>query len=136
MSIAPVASFPPANTEHSADPAVGSGHAPVSGGANRPAQPVSETLSKKESSAAKNIPATYELPEDVVEVHQDPDIKSQVIVEYLDSAKDVVLQVPSNQELAVERGISQEFQQAAKLRARDSTAAAVSERGKIHGNKL
>jgi hypothetical protein len=65
-------------------------------------------------------------------------VKDQVIVQYLDQAKDVVLQVPSKQELSVERGIAQEFQPAAKLGASEGTAAAGSRsKGeKTHGNKL
>ena len=80
---------------------------PAASKTSEPTQAVSGTLSKAESSAAKVVPTIYELPEDVVEVHQDPDIKDQVIIQYLDKAKNVVLQVPSNQELDVERGIAQ-----------------------------
>jgi hypothetical protein len=76
------------------------------------------------------------LPEDVVEVHQDPESKGQVIIQYLDQAKDVILQVPSQQELDVQRGIATEFQQAAKLRVSERTVAARSEGEKAHGNQL
>jgi hypothetical protein len=121
MSIAPVASFPPASTEQSDV-------------AN--ARPVSGSLAKQEDDLAKSLPTTYELPEDVVEVHQDPEIKGQVIIQYLDQAKNVVLQVPSNQELGVERGIAQDFQTAARERADESTAAAGTEGKKTHGDQL
>jgi hypothetical protein len=67
-------------------------------------------------------------------VHQDPETKDRVIIQYLDQAKNVVLQVPSNQELGVERGIAEEFQQAAKLRASADTAASGSEGEKTHGD--
>jgi hypothetical protein len=73
------------------------------------------------------------LPQDVVEVHQDPEIKDQIIIQYLDKAKNLVLQVPSSQELDVERGIAQDFQQAAKVRATEKTAAA-SEGETSHGD--
>jgi hypothetical protein len=137
MSIAPVSSFPPDRSEPSANPNVGSGHSetsPTSGAAEKATSPIPGTLPEQESSVAKNVSAAYELPEDVVEVHQDPEIKNQVIIQYLDKAKDVVLQVPSNQELGVERGIAQEFQQAVKLRESDSTAATVGEGEKTHGD--
>ena len=76
----------------------------------------------------------YESPPDVVELHQDPEIRDQVIIQYLDKARNVILQVPSNEELMVERGISQEFQQAAKLRVTERTPAAASEGEKTHGD--
>jgi hypothetical protein len=136
MSIAPVASFPPATSEPSSNTSVGSVHSerPASIAVKEQVHPVSEALPKQESSAAKSVPSTYELPEDVVEVHQDPDIKDQIIIQYLDKAKDVVLQVPSSQELDVERGIAQDFQEAAKLREAATAAAAVAEGEKIHGD--
>lgn len=143
MSIAPVEGFPPSGSGQSgsgtsANAKVRSDSAPArlkSNEAEEAAQPVSETLPKEESSIAKNVPAPHELPEDVVEVHQDPEIKSQIIIQYLDSAKNVIMPVPSAQELSVERGIVRESQQAAKLRASEAAAAAESERGKTtHGH--
>ena len=137
MSIAPVPSFPAVSSEPSANPSIGSGHPqarPASGAGDQAAEPVSGTLAEQETSAAKSVASTYQLPQDVVEVHQDPEIKDQVIIQYLDHAKDVVLQVPSNQELGVERGIAHDFQQEAKLRASDNTAAPGSEGEKTHGD--
>jgi len=136
MSIAPVASFPPPRTEQSESPGVASNSkeplAPKP--AVETARTVSGTESKQQSAAPKNVPALFELPQDVVEVHQDPDIKDQIIIQYLDPAKNVVLQVPSNQELDVERAIVQEFNQAAKLHAAESTPTTQSEGGKTHGD--
>jgi hypothetical protein len=100
------------------------------------AKSVLGTLSKAEKSGAENVPRTSELPQDVVELHQDPESKNQVIIQYLDPAKQVILQVPSQQELNVERGISRESQQKAKLRESERQAATVSEGVKTHGNKL
>jgi hypothetical protein len=137
MSIAPVSSVPTASSELTNNASVRSSPTqanPASEVANETAQAVSGTLSKQNSSAARNVSSTYELPQDVVEVHQDPDIKNQIIIQYLDQANDVVLQVPSNQELSVERGIAQEFQQAAKLRESEGTAASGREGEKTHGD--
>jgi len=128
MSIAPVPSFPPVNREPADVRPIHIAAVP------EPAHPVSVTLPIQEKSAPPNGSSTYELPEDVVEVHQDPDIKNQVIVQFLDKAKNVVLQVPSSEELSVERGIAQDVQEAAKLRVSEATAAAVSEAGKTHGH--
>jgi hypothetical protein len=74
------------------------------------------------------------LPQDVVEVHQDPDVKDQIIIQYLDQARNIVLQIPSNEELAVERGIAQEFQQTAKLRAASGSATEGSKGEETYGD--
>ena len=137
MSIAPVPSFPPARSEQPDNARVRSGQPPARPAAQpaeEPAQAISGTPPKQEESIAKNLPATYELPPDVVEVHQDPEIKNQIIVQYLDPAKNVILQVPSNEELSLQRGIAQEFQQAARLRASQGAAAGISEGEKSHGD--
>lgn len=133
MSIAPVQTFPPDRT---GQPAY-MGHTqaiPESRVTEEATPPVSGTVPKQETSAAENVSATYELPQDVVEVHQDPEIKNQIIVQYLDNARNVILQVPSNQELSVERGIAQDFQQAAKLRESQGSVTEAPESEKTHGN--
>jgi hypothetical protein len=136
MSIAPVQSFPPAKSEPAEIASVRSEN--VASPAVVPtkpqaAPPISVNLPKEEKSAPKIVPSKYVLPEDVVEVHQDPESKDQV-TQYLDQSKNVILQVPSNEELSVEPGIAQELQQAAKLRATADVAAATSEQGKTHGD--
>jgi hypothetical protein len=135
MSIAPVQSFPPDRSEPPESSSGRAGETPAKT-APQPAEEgaVSGTLPKQETSAEKIVPSTYELPPDVVEVHHDPEIKSQVIVQYLDQAKNLILQVPSSQELGVERGIAQDVQQAAKLRTSADTSAAGSEGEKTHGD--
>jgi hypothetical protein len=138
MSIGPIQSFPPAESAPTVSPSPDSSRAearPESGvAAEEAAQPVSGTLPKQETSGARIAPANYELPEDVVEVHQDPEIRDQEIVQYLDQSKNVVYQVPSSQELSVEHGIAEDLQAAAKLRASADTAASVNEGVKAHGD--
>jgi hypothetical protein len=131
MSIAPVESFPPVS-EQSAN--VSSGRAQIQTGSGAAGATDSRTLSEQDSFATKSVPSPYELPQDVVEVHQDPDLKDQVIIQYLDQSKDVVLQVPSAEELSVERGIAQELQQAAKLHESAGAVPRGSEGEKIHGD--
>ncbi|MGA8539426.1 MAG: hypothetical protein WB566_07990 [Terriglobales bacterium] len=135
MSIAPVLSFPPPKSEQTENANVRHNQSAAQvapSAAEEPAHPVSVTLPKQENSTTKNAPSSYEPPEDVVEVHQDPDIKNQVIVEYLDKGKNVVFQVPSSEELGVERGIAQDVEEAAKLRASEIPAAGSEERN--HGD--
>jgi hypothetical protein len=133
MSIAPLESFPPAKA---VNPTVGSRRAQGSDSyaAQILAQPVSGTLPEQESSDGKTLSLTHELPQDVVEVHQDPDSKNQVIIEYLDKARNLILQVPSSEELNVERGIAQEIQQAATLRASAPTPASTPKGEETHGD--
>jgi len=126
MSIAPVSSFAPDPSELAAKQVEGSVRieaSTVSGAATEATSSIWGSLPKQEVSPATNVASTYELPQDVVEVHQDSQVKDQLIVQYLDKAKNVVLQVPSSQELGVERGIAQDLQQSARLRAADSAAA-------------
>lgn len=139
MSIAPVKPSPTVVSEPPENTSVhkGTQAAPTPEVDKETTQSVSGTSPKQETSAAKKVTPTYTWPQDVVEVHQDPDIKDQIIVQYLDKSKNVILQVPSSGELTVEHGIEQESQQAAKLHASAETAAeASSEAGKDHGNKL
>ncbi|MGA3092975.1 MAG: hypothetical protein ABSD75_30645 [Terriglobales bacterium] len=129
MSIAPAEGFPSSSAQ--SDNAFAGAVRPHASVAPQAASPVSGTPPKQETTVASNAPSAYELPQDVVEVHQDPDDKSRVIIQYLDKSGEVVIQVPSNQELSVERGIAQEFEQAAKLRA---TAGKETEGEKHHGD--
>jgi hypothetical protein len=77
-------------------------------------QPTSGTGPERQTLPAQRVSSTYELPQDEVEMHQDPDVKGQIIIDYLDQAKNIVVQVPSSEELNVERGIAQELQDEAK----------------------
>jgi hypothetical protein len=132
MSIAPIEGISATRTEQVEQASVGSGNSQ-----SRP-EPSAPTVSgnspEQESSVAKNDRSTYELPVDVVEVHQDPDIKNQIIVQYLNPTGGVIMQVPSTQELSVERGIAQEFQESAKLRAVGTAPNSGSEGENKRGN--
>jgi hypothetical protein len=134
MSIAPVEGFPRPGNELSGSHQLADPQTRVQSATAEASQPLSDAPPKPERSAQKHVSSTYELLPDVVEVHQDPDIKGQIIVQYLDQAHNVILQVPSNQELNVEHGIAQEFQQEAKLRATVATAHPGSEGEKTYGN--
>ncbi|MFY9646523.1 MAG: hypothetical protein WAK29_15185 [Terriglobales bacterium] len=136
MSIGPiegVAMLTSGQADH-ARAASSQGQAHSASGAGRVSQPVPGTLPTQENSARQKATSTYELPQDVVEVHQDPDVKDQIIIQYLDQARNIVLQIPSNEELAVERGIAQEFQQTAKLRAASGSATEGSKGEETYGD--
>ncbi len=98
----------------------------------------SGTVPRPTVSETSKVSSSYESPQDVVELHQDPDVKGQIIAEYLDRSKRVVIQVPSSEELAVERGIAQELQQQdlqhTKLNASAGTAGRGSKEEIDHGN--
>jgi hypothetical protein len=136
VNINRIESVPPVRAAQSSNTGVGDHSQPHvgAGAAHQSAQVISGTASKQGNSVVKNGASPYQLPTDVVEVHQDPAIKNQVIIQYLDRAGDVVLQVPSNQELNVERGIVLEFQQAAKQRLDASSVAAAANGAKQSRN--
>jgi hypothetical protein len=137
MSIGALDGFSPASGAQAANASTGSNRAqarPQSGVAQEPGQTVSGNLPGQQPPVEENSSPTDELPQDVVEVHQDSEVKNQIIVEYLDRAKNVILQIPSDEELNVEHGIAQELEQAAKVRATQATTAAASEGGKSHGD--
>ena len=140
MSIAPVQSFPP---DRSNQPETTSVHVQPTAArtalkpeeeSTQSSQSVSGTVPQPEKPVAKNVSAPYVLPQDEVQLHQDPENKNQIIIQYLDPSKNVILQVPSNAELDLEHGIAQELQEAVKLRASEDTAAVVSEGEKSHGD--
>jgi|HubBroStandDraft_5_1064220.scaffolds.fasta_scaffold40719_2 hypothetical protein len=136
MSNAPIQSFPPATSESLANvnrPLPDSQNNSASGATTEVTTRASGSAPLQDTSTNKVVVSSYELPEDVVEVHQDPDIRGQIIIQYLDPSNNVVLQVPSTEELSVERGIAQEFQQAAKLRESESAAVPRVE-GDHHGD--
>lgn len=137
MSIGPVVAFPSQIGAERADASVASDPAsvrPKPDTTEQSAPPILGTQPNQENPVPQKSPATYELPEDVVEVHLDSQVKNQIIVDYLDQAKNVILQIPSDEELGVERGIAQELEQAAKLRSTQAGAPAVSQGGKAHGD--
>ncbi len=107
MSIAPVEGFPPPGNELSGSHQLANPQTRVHSATAEASQALSDAPPKPDGNAQKHVSSTYELLPDVVEVHQDPDIKGQIIVQYLDQARNVILQVPSNQELNVEHGIAQ-----------------------------
>jgi hypothetical protein len=113
MSINPVPAVGPIS-----EPSAGEGQLRVDQAQHDPAveavrannPPDMGTPPKQETSATNETPVAAEFPEDEVQLQQDSEIKSQVIVRYLDKANgQVVLQVPSYQVLAVDRGIYDEF---------------------------
>lgn len=99
-------------------------------------QPSSGYSPTQESLNAKVVPVNYIPPQDVVEVHQASDVKGQIVVEYLDKAKNVVLQVPSVAELDFESAIAQEFQRVDKTQAGNGTAPGYGTGVKGNGNQL
>jgi hypothetical protein len=133
MSIAPVEGSSSVNPQ-SVSVSVGSGHPQPEPVVVRKPQPVSGTAPKQEPAVTNSVHSTFEAPRDVVEVHQDPTDKGQIIIQYLDKAGNVIVQVPSAQELSVERGIQEEFQREAKRQASADVAATASAGESSHGH--
>lgn len=137
MSIRPGQSFPPAKSAEAADANVRASRTdarPDSGLAQAVSQPVSASLPKPKTSGAPRVPITNELPQGVVEVHHDPKVKDQIIIQYLDQSKNLIQQVSSDEELSVERGIATDSEAGAKLHSSQSVTAPTSEGEKTHGH--
>lgn len=140
MSVDPVGSFNPASEVAPGEAALRSRQSQSSPVPEPAANALSasnlDTQPKQENEGSSTVPAEAEFPEDEVQLQQDTEIRDQVIVRYLDkSTGGVVLQVPSQQVLAVARGIYEDFQkQAATREPGDSTASVSGEGGKPNGN--
>ena len=78
--------------------------------------------------------ATSGLSQDKVQVQHDGQVQDQIVIKYLDqNTGDLILQVPSDEVLNVDRGIYQEF--ASQARARENLAAApVAQEGENNGH--
>ena len=131
MNIGPISNF--SQVDGSLDAARAAAGQPANSDA-RANQPVPGTTPEQENSGAPKSPPVDDSPAVVVELQQDPEVKSQFIVEFLDQDKNVILQVPSQEELNVEHGIAEELAQAAQQRA--NRTAPTEEGEKIDGNQL
>jgi hypothetical protein len=136
MSIGPVQNIGPINDGQSANGNRPVGRPQTIGAHRETAQPGTGTLPKQEEPSAKAPPLLTELPQDEVQVQRDPQIRDEVVIQYVVTATgSLILQVPSAQVLSVHRGIDQEFQQQAKARESAGTAAALAAKGEEpHGH--
>jgi hypothetical protein len=66
--------------------------------------------SKEEPQSSATSSIASPLPEDEVELQRDSELENELIVRYVDKAGNVVLQVPGQQMLSVQRAIMEEFQ--------------------------
>ena len=94
------------------------------------AQPDPGTSPKQEIHLLQNTPAAPEIAKDEVQVQRDSQTNDEVVIRYMNSAGDVILQVPSSQMLGITRAIHQDFEQAARARA----TAPSGEGGDSHGH--
>lgn len=139
MSIGPVQNFGPVADAPSAkaSPPAERSHTTANQhqAAERAAQPETGNLPKQEQPGTRNVPSPADLPQDEVQVQRDSQIRDEVVIKYLNTATgDLILQVPSEQVLSVDRGIYQEFQQQAKARDNADTAT-VGTKGELpHGH--
>ena len=87
---------------------------------SRAQQPDSGNLPKQEIRVLQNAAASFDMPQDVVQVQRDGGTNGVIVIKYLDHSGSVVLQVPSSQVLGMMRAIDQDF--AAKTKARSERA--------------
>src|SRR5579871_3585481 len=99
-------------------------------------QPILGSSRTPQNSRTSVAQVNYIPPQDVVEVHEDSDVKGQIVVEYLDKAKNVVLQVPSTAELDFESAVAQEFQRVEKAQANNDAVLGYGTGVKANGNQF
>jgi type II secretory pathway component HofQ len=94
-------------------------------------QPDMGPRSNREVPQPQSAPATFELPQDEVQVQRDPAGSGQIVIKYLDGKGNLILQVPSSQVLGLARAIEQTFAAQAKDRAETPPPA---EEGATHAD--
>ncbi len=101
------------------------------GVAPRPASNKSdlEPRPTRESKPPQSEPVSFELPQDEVQVQRDPAGSGQIVIRYLDSKGNLILQVPSSQLLGLARSIQETLSAQAKSHAADDAT----EQGDTHG---
>ena len=106
MSISPVA-----NLSSDPSPDLSGSPSATTSATEHKYSPITEPVAKRETASPPSSAPASTIPEDEVELQHDPELKSDFIVKYLDASGRLVLQVPSEQMLDVERGIAEELQQ-------------------------
>lgn len=85
---------------------------------------------KQESPALKEVSSAPSTPQDEVQLQRDTQLEDELIVRYVDKAGNLILQVPSEQTLNLERSIAAEFQQ----EKHPAATEVVSQKGESHGH--
>lgn len=95
--------------------------------------PDAGNVSNPEGQPPSEAATVSQLQEDEVQLQRDSELKSELIVRYVTGSGTLILQVPGEQMLNLERAIAQEFEQE---NARPTTAAisAASNGGTSHGH--
>lgn len=95
----------------------------------RAQQPDSGNLPKQETRVPENAAASFEMPQDEVQVQRDSETNGVIVIKYLDHSGSVVLQVPSSQVLGMMRAIDQDFAEKAKARSEQADNEGVNTHG-------
>ena len=74
------------------------------------AQPISERDPKPETIVSENSNSSRELPQDEVEVQRDTQTGGEIVVRYMDSSGNLILQVPTEQVLGMQRDFRQDLE--------------------------
>lgn len=83
----------------------------------RAQEPDSGNLPKKEIRVPESAAASFEIPQDEVQVQRDSETNGVIVIKYLDHSGSVILQVPSSQVLGMMRAIDQDFAEKGKARS-------------------
>jgi len=106
---------------------------PHAGVAGHPIPPGSGNSPRPEIHVANDGSAALSRPEDEVQLQHDTELKNRLIVEYVDKSGKIVVQVPSEQMLRLERAIAEELQ-AAGTRPVPASSTTQRPEGESHGH--
>jgi hypothetical protein len=84
----------------------------------------------QEAPVQKDVSPASQLPEDEVQLQRDSGLQNELIVRYVDKTGNLILQVPAEQLLNLERAIAAEFQQAKP----PATTEGENQKGGSHGH--
>jgi hypothetical protein len=93
----------------------------------------SGTSPKQESAQTQSSVSAAAEPQDEVQVQRDSQTDGEIVIRYLNSSGQVILQVPSSQVIEFQRAIAQNLQQASSARTGASDTAQTDEGGKSNG---
>lgn len=130
MSINPVPGTGPSEQAVLANPAARAPSPAASQPQTSFATPDSGPKPKSETHTSRDLPPPFEMSQDEVRVQRDSGVNSQIVIKYLDSKGNLILQIPSSQVLGLARAIEQALEDGAQSGKSEPSGSQSAEGGK------
>lgn len=95
-----------------------------------PVAPDSGPKPKSETHSSHDLSAASQMSQDEVRVQRDSGVNGQIVIKYLDSEGNLILQIPSSQVLGLARAIEQALEDGAQARKSEPAGPQSAEGGK------